>query len=62
MFEIEKPIYVNKTFRFEKEFVEELEKIAQQNKISVNALVVQCCKYALSHMHKNMPESKSQQD
>ena len=28
MFEIEKPIYVNKTFRIEKEFLEELEKIA----------------------------------
>jgi predicted HicB family RNase H-like nuclease len=59
MFEIEKPIYVNKTFRIEKEFLEELEKVAQQNKISVNSLVIQCCKYALSHMDNPTSDRKS---
>ncbi len=59
MFEIEKPIYVNKTFRIEKEFLEELEKVAQQNKISVNSLVIQCCKYALSHMDNSTSDRKS---
>lgn len=50
MFEIRKPEYVNKTFRMEKSLVERLAKCAGENDISVNALVAQCCEYALSHM------------
>lgn len=50
MFKIEKPIFVNKTFRIEKKLIERLEKVAQQEDISVNALVVQCCNYALDNM------------
>ncbi len=54
MFEVEKPVFINKPFRFEKQFLEEIEIVAQQNKISVNALVIQCCKYALSNMKENV--------
>lgn len=50
MFKVEKPEFVNKTFRMEKKLVERLEQIAQQEDISVNALVVQCCNYALDDM------------
>ena len=50
MFKIEKPEFVNKTFRIEKKLVERLEQVAQQEDISVNALVVQCCNYALDNM------------
>lgn len=50
MFKVEKPEFVNKTFRMEKKLVERLEQIAQQENISVNALVVQCCNYALDDM------------
>lgn len=50
MFKIEKPEYVNKTFRIDKRLVERLEQTAQQEDVSVNALVVQCCEYALNNM------------
>lgn len=47
---IEKPEYVNKTFRITKELAETLSEIAQREGISVNELVVQCCNYAISNM------------
>lgn len=50
MFKVEKPEYINKTFRIERSLVEELETIAQREGISMNALVVQCCRYALNDM------------
>lgn len=49
MFKVEKPEYVNKTFRIQKELLEELQLYASQNDISVNELVVQCCKYAMQN-------------
>ena len=49
-FKIEKPEYVNRTFRITKELAETLSEIAQQEGISVNELVVQCCNYAISNM------------
>lgn len=52
MFKVEKPEYVNKTFRIEKSLLTRLEEIAQAEDVSVNALVVQCCNYAISHMEK----------
>ena len=50
MFEIKKPEFVNKTFRLEKLLVERLSACSADNDISVNALVAQCCEYALNHM------------
>lgn len=50
LFKIEKPEYVNKTFRIEKTLLERLEQIAQTEGVSVNSLVVQCCNYALDHL------------
>ena len=52
MFEIKKPEYVNKTFRLPLDFVKELEKVAQNENVSLTNLVVQCCKYALENMKK----------
>ena len=49
MFKIHKPEYVSKTFRLEKSLVERLAACASQNGISINALVAQCCEYALEH-------------
>ncbi len=51
MFKVEKPEYVNKTFRIDKKLLEKLETIAQKENISVNALVVQCCEYAINDMN-----------
>ena len=42
------------TIRFTDELHEELHRVAAQNDISFNLLVLQCCKYAL----ENMEESK----
>ena len=62
IFKIEKPEYVNKTFRMEKKLVEQLEKLAQNENISVNSLVIQCCNYALDNLDlsndKNEEEKK----
>lgn len=50
MFEIKKTEYINKTFRMPTELVQELEKLAQNNNISLNNLVVQCCEYAIDNL------------
>lgn len=52
-FKIEKPEYVNRTFRITKELADTLSKIAQSEEISVNELVVQCCNYAISNMNNS---------
>ena len=49
-FEIQKPEYVNRTFRISKELADNLSQTAQREGISVNELVVQCCNFALSNM------------
>ncbi len=49
-FKIKKQEYINKTFRITRELNDRLSEVAQQEDISVNALVVQCCDYALSNM------------
>ncbi len=53
MFRIEKPEYVNKTFRLPQELSQELEQLAQEKDISLNQLVVQCCRYALEHLDRS---------
>ena len=57
MFKIEKKHFVNKTFRIEESLLSRLEQTAAAENISVNALVVQCCQYALDHME---PDHSSQ--
>ena len=59
MFEVKREEFVNKTFRLNKTLVEELAKCASEHKISMNALVAQCCRYALDHMivPSNKPEA-----
>ena len=41
---------VNKTFRLPVKLMEELTRVAAEEKISVNNLVLQCCEYALNNM------------
>ncbi len=41
---------INKTFRLPQSLLEELTKVAEQEKVSVNNLVRQCCEYALANM------------
>ena len=47
MFQVKKQEFVNKTFRMPLELVKKMETIAQNEKVSLNNLVVQCCEYAL---------------
>ncbi len=52
MFKIEKPEMVNKTFRLPLELVERMQKIAQNEGVSLNNLIVQCCEYALKNLEE----------
>ena len=52
MFEIKKTEYINKTFRLPLELVKELEKVAQNQNVSLTNLIVQCCEYALENLKK----------
>ena len=50
MFKIEKKEMINKTFRLSANLVKELQKVAQEENISLNNLVKQCCEYALKNL------------
>ena len=50
MFEIDKNETINKTFRLPIDLSKKLQKVAQEQGISMNNLVVQCCEYALNNM------------
>ncbi len=58
MFQIKKTEYTNKTFRIPTELVKRMETIAQEQNISLNNLVVQCCEYALDNMTPNDNDNK----
>lgn len=49
---------VNRTIRFPKSLLENMSKIAQQEKVSLNSFVVQCCEYAINDMGSNSNKSK----
>lgn len=44
---------VPRTIRFTERLVEELNKVASENDISFNLLVLQCCRYALDNLSPN---------
>ena len=50
LFKVKKEEHINKTFRMPLELVKKLEKLAQEKKVSLNNLVVQCCEYALENI------------
>lgn len=50
MFKIQKVEYTNKTFRLPIELVKNMELIAQNQGISLNNLVIQCCEYAIANL------------
>ena len=50
MFKVEMPEMVNKTFRLPAELVERLQSVAQNQGVSLNNLVRQCCEYALNNL------------
>lgn len=58
MFDVKKPEMINKTFRMPQELVDKLSEVAQQKKVSLNYLVIQCCEYALENLNENSEEQK----
>lgn len=52
MFEVKKEEHINKTFRMPVSLVKRLEELAQKEGVSLNNLVIQCCKYSLNHLKK----------
>jgi len=53
MFKIKKIESSNKTIRMPNDLIAELEKLANENDISFNQIVIQCCQYALENLDKN---------
>lgn len=49
-FKIKKTQSSNKTIRMPDPLIEKMQAIADQNNISFNQLVVQCCEYALNNI------------
>jgi predicted HicB family RNase H-like nuclease len=48
----------SKTFRLPIELIERMGKLAEKNKISLNQLVIQCCKYALDYLEDDENNNK----
>lgn len=44
---------IPRTIRFTEQLFEDLNRVAAENNVSFNYLVLQCCKYALDHTEKN---------
>ena len=51
MFIVKKVEMITKTFRLPEDLVERLAKVAQEQGVSMNNLVMQCCEYALNEMN-----------
>lgn len=62
MFYVHRTEMVNKTFRLPEELVNRLGVVAQQQGVSMNNLVAQCCVYALDHLAKAEEEPHAQTD
>lgn len=57
MFRIEKTEYTNKTFRLPNDLLQKMERLAQEKDISLNQLVIQCCRYALDNLEDAEPQA-----
>jgi len=53
---------VNKTFRLPTDLVKRLAIVAQEQGVSMNNLVGQCCEYALNQMDKNLTHPQPSQE
>ena len=49
---------VSKSFRLPVELVEELDKLAYENNLSINQLVIQCLNFALENLDKSENDEK----
>ncbi len=60
MFKLKKEytIYENKSLRLPKDLIDEVQKLATENEMSFNKVVIQCIEYALEHTEKNDEKSE----
>ena len=49
----------NRTFRFPKSLLDKMSVIAQNENISLNSFVVQCCEYAIDNLQESEKNSNS---
>ena len=47
----------NRTFRFPKSLLDKMTAVAQQENVSLNNFVVQCCEYAINSMQQTEEKS-----
>ena len=52
MFKVKKEEFTNKTFRMPNDLIEQLQSVAQEQSVSLNQLVIQCCQYALDNLEE----------
>lgn len=52
MFKVKKEEFTNKTFRMPNDLIEQFQSVAQDQSVSLNQLVIQCCQYALDNLEK----------
>ena len=57
MFHVQRTEMISKTFRLPEALVNQLSAVAQQQGVSVNNLVAQCCAYALAHLAEPTKET-----
>ena len=43
----------NRTFRFPKSLLDRMSEVAQQENVSLNSFVVQCCEYAMENIQES---------
>lgn len=58
MFKLKKIESSNKTIRMPNDLIEQLENLANENDISFNQTIIQCCKYALEHLDNTDSKEK----
>jgi len=51
-FKVEKKEYINKTFRMPKDLIYEMSILAQQKDVSLNQLIIQCCRYSMRNLEQ----------
>jgi len=59
MFKIQKDnpkANVQTTIRFDDKLYDEIKALSDQEEVSINSLVLQCCRYALDNLNKNSDE------
>lgn len=57
MFNLKKEETISKTFRMPKELIERLEKLADEEGLSLSKAVIQCCEYALQNLEEKETHS-----